>query len=387
MLHEWVQEIEKAKKDTSHPMYAFAMVAYQKSDDSGQFAEAIKSLTERAASHAAMPIQTIIDYGAPASSTSWYTDGPAFGLRPVRVGELILGQTLEHPLEGIATRGMARRDPAFNDLHAAPGTEADGGVLNTWNRSGQTLRTPNVTLKSGRLWYQVRGAGRAYAVVDSHLIIQGPLHGALLHQWHAEKNDAWVWVSQDLSAYAGQRCHVEFSPSGKGGLDIAQVIEADQPPAVDEPNALLLAALNSPAVNAVESLAVAYQQVFQGVFDRLASDHLTGGNDAELADFLVRHSSLFISPESLSQNISASAKNFIKAQAKLCAEIVNESPTAPAMLEGNGVDENLLIRGVAKNAGETVPRRFLEAISGKDQKAYHNGGKRSPATRRRHARD
>jgi hypothetical protein len=44
------------------------------------------------------------------------------------------------------------------------------------------------------------------------------------------------------------------------------------------------------------------------------------------------------------------------------------------MWDGNGVDENVLIRGVAKNAGDVVPRRFLEAIAGADQKPYPAAG-------------
>jgi Protein of unknown function (DUF1553) len=38
--------------------------------------------------------------------------------------------------------------------------------------------------------------------------------------------------------------------------------------------------------------------------------------------------------------------------------------TAPAMLDGNGVNEHLLIRGSSKTPGPEVPRRFLEAIAG-----------------------
>ncbi len=44
------------------------------------------------------------------------------------------------------------------------------------------------------------------------------------------------------------------------------------------------------------------------------------------------------------------------------------------MFEGSGVDENVLIRGVAKNAGEVVPRRFLEAIAGSAQPANDPAG-------------
>ena len=51
----------------------------------------------------------------------------------------------------------------------------DLGKLGEWERSERTLRTPDVTLAGGRLWYLVKGAGRAYAAVNSHTLIRGPL--------------------------------------------------------------------------------------------------------------------------------------------------------------------------------------------------------------------
>jgi hypothetical protein len=90
-----------------------------------------------------------------------------------------------------------------------------------------------------------------------------------------------------------------------------------------------------------------------------------------LADLLLRKPGLF---GASTASPSQAAKEFIAAQSNLIFQVVRESPTAPAMLEGNGVDENLLIRGVAKNAGDLVPRRFLEAIAGPDQKPYPTDG-------------
>ena len=68
-------------------------------------------------------------------------------------------------------------------MKVAAGTEKDHGGLGNWDRSGQTFRTPEVTLKTGQVWYLVRGSGRTYAAVNSHLVIAGPLHGAVLKEW------------------------------------------------------------------------------------------------------------------------------------------------------------------------------------------------------------
>ncbi len=245
---------------------------------------------------APVPDQVVMDFSAGSTSATWYSDGVAFGLGPTEVGTLRLGLTTKEPFDGIAAFSAARRDMAFSNLSFAPGTEGDAGLLSDWRRAGQTLRTRKITLKSGQLWYLVRGAGRAYAVVDSHLVIAGPLHHALLHQWKSEKNDRWTWVHQDLSEYPGQRCHVEFSPASGGLFEVAKVIEADRPPAIDLMNGVVLAAMNEAAIDSVESLAKAEQKVLASAADRLGAGDINGRPDAldwaALADFVVRHPNL-----------------------------------------------------------------------------------------------
>ena len=40
---------------------------------------------------------------------------------------------------------------------------------------------------AGKVFYLVKGSGRAYAAVDSHVMIQGPLHAALVKSFAAGK--------------------------------------------------------------------------------------------------------------------------------------------------------------------------------------------------------
>src|SRR5919202_1488177 len=112
----------------------------------------------------------------------------------------------------MACRGAAQCDPAWSALRQAPDNERDLGALGAWDRPGRTLRTPKVTLKSGLLRYLVRGSGRAYASVDSHLIVAGPLHGRVLLEWKGDP-ERWQWVTHDLRPYAGHRVGVEFTPA------------------------------------------------------------------------------------------------------------------------------------------------------------------------------
>jgi len=68
--------------------------------------------------------------------------------------------------------------------------------------------------------------------------------------------------------------------------------------------------------------------------------------------------------------------SFAAAQAKLLADIRLESSSAPAMWEGTGEDEHLLVRGNPKTPGDLVQRRFLEALGGADQPAVSRGSGR-----------
>ena len=59
------------------------------------------------------------------------------------------------------------------------------------------------------------------------------------------------------------------------------------------------------------------------------------------------------------------------------------SATAPAILDGNGIDQFVLVKGAAARPGEQSPRRFLEAIDGPEQSAWptDSSGRRELADR------
>lgn len=52
------------------------------------------------------------------------------------------------------------------------------------------------------------------------------------------------------------------------------------------------------------------------------------------------------------------------------------------MADGNGLDENIFVRGNPKLIGENAPRRFLEAVDGKSRELFSVGsGRRELAER------
>src|SRR5207244_1331388 len=113
------------------------------------------------------------------------------------------------PITRFVERAAAEKDPTWDRLRPARGSENDPGIVGVVPRAGRTLRTPTFTLNGGKLWYLVRGTGRAFAAVDQHVMISGPLHGQLLLPLNA--GAGFRWVEHNLSAYQGQPVHVEFT--------------------------------------------------------------------------------------------------------------------------------------------------------------------------------
>jgi hypothetical protein len=379
-------ELKLAKADALHPLHAFAVIATTaKTDETKIFADAfaplLVDLEKREASgvHKFSPEQIVADYtrtgehgGLPA--TPWMQDGFSFGQHPLRAGDPIFGGTAEQPLLGIVVRAGAVRDAAWKAL-VTKKVERDVGKLGEWERSGQTLRTPDVKLTGERLWYLVKGPGRAYAAVDSHLIVRGPLHGALLHEWKAD-GDRWQWVEHKLPSYTGHRAHVEFSPVGEGDLSIAMVVQsAEKPPLPDVTSERLLAALHDAKITSPLALADATQRSLADVCEKIRADKI--GDDAPLADWLVQKLDLFAPAGSPARRqLAEAAQPLVARQTQITAKIRPTSQTAPAMFEGSGVDEFLLVRGVAKSPAAQVPRHFLEAVTGPNQPETKNGSGR-----------
>ncbi len=394
-LERWAAELAKAKTAPEHPLHALTKMTAAKPRVE---AKALSALLEQWKTALGAPASVpaaadvVIDYTT-GTTTSWFQDGYSFGPRPLRVGELRFGATPEQPLDGLVSEPAAYRDPVWKNLRA-PKNEKDHGKLGQWDRSEQTLRTPSFAITSGTVWYLVRGAGRAYAAVNSHLIVAGPLHAATLMEWRDNKDpfmesrdqkDRWHWVSHNLSAYKGSRCHVELSPAGAGEFAVAMVVQGERPPPLfDRPNALLAAALTTAAGAAdagFPALAKAYQELFTQAATALAEDRLATAPNARdlarLADFMVRERDLFLPAKAAATvEFNAALQTFSARQAALTARIKPESRTAPAMFEGSGTDEFLLVRGSSRAPREPVPRRFLEALSGPSSKPYGPGSGR-----------
>jgi hypothetical protein len=83
---------------------------------------------------------------------------------------------------------------------------------------------------------------------------------------------------------------------------------------------------------------------------------------AGLADWVVRHGSLFGMDEAENRRAMAEAAPEWSRHAQLLAELPAAIRTAPGITESGGVDEHVLIRGNHRTPGPAAPRRLLEAL-------------------------
>jgi hypothetical protein len=107
----------------------------------------------------------------------------------------------------------------------------------------------------------------------------------------------------------------------------------------------------------VEDLARSYQSLVSGVVSALRNGPPTTLAAARTANFLL---DFCASSEGLATELDC----YVGARGYLAKEIKATSRLALAMWDGNGVDENVFVRGSPKSPGERVPRRFLEAFAG-----------------------
>ncbi|KAB2667671.1 MAG: DUF1549 domain-containing protein [Verrucomicrobia bacterium] len=317
---------------------------------------------------AAVVADVVVDF-ARSGPADWMQDGFAFGLRPARAGDLLFGPDARHPILGVAEYGAAIRDPLWRGLKTEGGSR-DAGRLGNWDRSEQTLKTREIRLAADSLWYFVKGAGRAYAVVDSHQMVNGPLHGALFAEWKAPEG-GWGWVRHSLGDYRGHRLHVEFSPAGDADLAIARVVQSEERPGGAPPAA-------APVAPDPVASAARVRPILLAVLDAWAAGNPPSTpRDLAAANWLAEHFDALCPADGPARaRFDAVVAPVFGRRSALAARIRKVSASAPAMFDGSGIDEFVLSRGSPRKPGEPAPRRFLEAISGPEPMRIARGAGR-----------
>ena len=356
-LNRWMTALRKAEGDDGDPLHVWT----QGSRDA-QRTSAPRAPLRAAADQTKEEARVILDF-ARNKPGEWITDGFAFGPGPVRPGDLQVGGDAAKPTVHLSEYTAAEKDATWDVLTTAPGTENDPGSLGHLVRAGKTLYTPTFPLTTGKVYYLVKGKGFVHAAIGSHIMLAGPLHGQLTRNVTA--GDRFQWIEHDLSAYRGQIAHLEFTPAGSAPFAVAQVVEGKAPPTetteVPKPpvDSSDTAGLAPPLA---ESSAI--QRRFSDALNALSSNRLVGSSDAvsraRLVNWMIAHADLFGSTNPAADE----ARAFLAQEAKIVERIRKESRLCVALIDGSQENEYVFIRGSHKTRGETVPRRFLEALSG-----------------------
>jgi hypothetical protein len=377
-LAKWVAYLSAASRDESDLLHAWAKAAAQPdANDAAPLANVLRPMVESGrkrqadAENAMKKVTVVMDY---SKGAQWLPDDVSFGPGPVRPGELRFGVDAARPVLGFHERAAAVKDPAWDGLRLAPGSQLETGKGNTIQRPGRTIRTPGFTLTGGKLHYLVRGTGTAYAAVGQHVLIHGPLHGALVTD--IKTGQRFQWVTHNLTPYLGQRLHVEFTAADGSDFAVAMVVQgAESPGRIDGATTAIMQLLESNPAS-LHSLADGYRQRLLDALERVSNDNLIGSADAPpLANWLIQQGDL-LSDTPANERLKEVAVPILDAQKKLTESIQRESRLALAMYDGTGLDGQVFIRGSPKALGAASPRRFLEAMAGDTPMSIKQGSGR-----------
>jgi len=319
----------------------------------------------------------IADYTRGPTSTPVIRDAAAWATEAVLPGEPLpmpAGGPLP-PHVRLATTGYAASDAFWSQSKNDGETETEGpGRL---DRAGRILRTPKVRLSTGVLWHRVRGRMQIFTTVDSHIVVYGPLYGSTVQ--NVDTNGEWRWVRQDLRkdlkwGDTAHTVHVEYASLG-GPAEVAQVVAAaEEPRRLDPLVTAILDRDGDPVAAGKAILAEAAAACRAGTLDSAA---LAAAADRVLAapglDWAQGPAKRLADEAAAAAGLRAG----VFAKAKL------RSAIAPAILDGNGIDQFVLLKGSAARPGEVSPRRFLEAIDGPCQPNWpsHSSGRLQLADR------
>ena len=354
-LELWSDQLRAAATNMTHPLHSF--FGWSRSKE----VPTISAARDQSLVTSTPTEKVIADFTRP-NQQPWKVDGEAFGSRPLRAGEIVLGNDATNPFARVMLYGAARRDLFWNGLKAASGNENDSGRLGATSRSGQMLRTPTVTLGVGKLHYLIKGKTRVYAAVDSHLMNEGPLHARLAQNFDSGPGAQPRWVTHDLTPYSGHRTHLEFGPDGSNELEVLMVVES-----AETPKWLPSAGSFEPSktIRSSSDFAKEFQRAVAAANKQLARAAIAGSPQAQehaaLANWLLKNPALFSDgPNSTTVRV---ATEFLAAQSNIASRVRWESRTTVAWLDGTGVDENVLVRGKPFKPGELSPRSLPVAFA------------------------
>jgi hypothetical protein len=315
---------------------------------------------EALAARAAAEIQ-VADYTQGAAATPLVCDAAAWRLTAAGDPVVVPAAEGSPARVELAPTSVARSDAVWSETKTTG--SKDPGSIGSVDRAGRVLRTPKVRIDQGILWHRVRGNLQIFTTVDSHVMINGPLYGGTVMK--VDTKGQWQWIRQDLRRDiawdAPHVVHVEYAAIA-GAAEVAEVVAAAEEPRREDPLAVALLAAGSDPAGAAKAMAAA------ALAGCRTGEDLGPAAAALLARLLAAPAIDWSAGPAKHLADEATAAEAMLAAAFARAKL--ESATAPAILDGNGIDQHVLLKGSAARPGSLAARRFLEAIDGPEQPAW-----------------
>ena len=369
LLLRWSKAFEdKAVFDPAHPLYAWIKLA---GTNGATSPEVFKERWDSLVKVTTPPVQSVADtnyllfadFSRP-DYDGWFPDGDAFPEGTGGEGDFIVGDT-NRPVAAIL------HEPTVDD-----------SVLS--RRLEGALRSPIFEIKHRYIHILAAGQqSRIKVCVDNFTMIRDPIYGGLKKYLSSDKP---AWLTFDLSMWQGHHAHIELcdvstadtadekEKDGENGyLSASRVLFSDQsspPVAANAPVWALL--LGSAPVDSIQALARRYSEAFGKAVQTWSSNpsHVSSVEAARLAylDWLARNDLLEAAPDRRLQELTAAYQQLESS--------IPEPVMVPAMVDGNGVNEHVFLRGSYKTAGDVVPRRFLTALDTGERSPFNQGSGR-----------
>jgi hypothetical protein len=313
------------------------------------------------------------DFSAQESLQRWFVTGPAFEGAQLERTHILLCPSL----------GAVLQPPGV--LHSA--------VLS--RRLEGEARSPTFIIEQPYLHVYAGGrGGRFQVIIDGFAILRDPLYGGLTVRVN---NEHGQWYSIDLSPWLGHRAYLEILDSSVPTLSyplpeaarrgeptqdyifVDAIFFSDQPSPPPDGASSLAAVVLQEAPSSLSSLAEAYGRHILGPLELETAPSRPSNSswddvrreEVELLNLLWERKLLTAPPRRNSSGgkMETSSSDALGSclERYVAVELQIPAPQrAPALADGTGWDEPLLVRGDPRSPRSAVPRRFWEIFGGSE---------------------
>ena len=344
-LTAWVAVLRRAADDIKHPLHGWAGIANRPDEEFTKvragMAAKLKLLGDEASENGKR-FELIQDFSAMDPIDFLPVDRAYVGGWR-RVGEPEFKDAGDKPVQRFRTQGEARNDTLKLGL------------------TGR-IRTVTFEVKSNAAWVKIRGAASGLLVVDSHRLVQGPLHKSTKFKTNGGKTLSWQRIN--TKGYKGHRIHLEFET--KTPFAIAEVRQGDKPIDLFQPNAIVVEALENTNVASFAGFAAQMQKLIATAVEQAGKNELVGHKDAaahaELANWTLANDALLEPAKPAAADHAKLRADYTAKRAELVKQLPSSNRTVIAMTDGNHEEEHIYVRGNHRNPGPVVPKRLFPAI-------------------------